>query len=235
MTETGENVAVLVRDMAKKEKCDYKPEETSWRCNLTGNSTTLGNNLGDKPDASKESELSAGSWPSQAHHLIPHKQLNQHPVKKWLKKSSMMYADTQYDVDHRNNGKWMPFASGLAEWKRSGVRKKRDLMFKVMTLSGIQLHQGRHSYKPYGTGKTGYKERVDQYLDKIRNKAATHAEGPPECEDCMGKQNKGLDPPRDNTVRYVDRASALLEDDINKCEIFVSKIAAEFAEAGGFE
>jgi hypothetical protein len=236
MTETGENVAVLVRAMAKKEKCDYKPEDTRWRCNLTGNSTALGTNLGDKPEASKESELSAGSWPSQAHHLIPHKQLNQHPVKKWLKKSSMMYADTQYDVDHRNNGKWMPYASGLKEWQRAGQKKKHDLMFKVMELSGIQLHQGRHSSKPYGMGKTGYKERVDQYLDKIRNKVATHAEGPPECEDCISNQSdKGLDPPRDNTVRYVDRASGLLEDDINKCEIFVSKIAAEFAEAGGFD
>jgi hypothetical protein len=146
-----------------------------------------------------------------------------------------MYADTQYDVDHRNNGKWMPYASALPEWKRIGPAGKRDLMFKVMRLSGIQLHQGRHSHTRYGKGKAGYKERVNQYLEKIRVKAGTHAQGPPECQDCISKQDDGgLDPPRDNTVRYVDRASRLLEDDINKCEIFVSRIAAEFAETEGF-
>jgi hypothetical protein len=235
VTEVGESVAVLVGEMDKKEECDYKPEETKWRCNLSGNSTTLGNNLGNKPDASKESELSSGSWPSQAHHLIPHKQLAAHPVSKWLKKGSILYGDTQYDVDHRNNGKWMPYASSLAEWRRSGVRKKRDLMFKVMRLSGIQLHQGRHSRSPYGVGQLGYKERVDQYLDKIRNNAVSHAKGPPPCDDCSSKKDGKLLPPRDNTVRYVDRASALIEGDIDNCLIFVSRIAAEFAEAGGFD
>ena len=35
-------------------------------------------------------------------------------------------------------------------------------------------------------------------------------------------------------VRYVDKASSLLEDDIKACRIFVSRIAAEFADAGGF-
>jgi hypothetical protein len=36
-------------------------------------------------------------------------------------------------------------------------------------------------------------------------------------------------------VRYVDRASSLIEKDIDTCLIFVSRIAAEFAEAGGFD
>jgi hypothetical protein len=232
--EFGESVAVLVKAMAKKDECEYKPEDTPWRCNLSGDSTTLGNHLGEKPHASKESELSSGSWPSQAHHLIPHKQLAAHPVSKWLKKGSILLADTQYDVDHEKNGKWMPYASGLKEWRSSGVRRKRALMFKVMELSGIQLHQGRHSHNPYGTGSLGYKERVDQYLDKIRNNAITHIKGPPPCEDCKSKQDAKKFPPRDNTVKYVDRASGLLEGDINNCVVFVSKIAAEFAEAGGF-
>ena len=34
-------------------------------------------------------------------------------------------------------------------------------------------------------------------------------------------------------VRYVDKASSVLEDDIDACRIFVSRIAAECAQAGG--
>jgi hypothetical protein len=235
VTEVGENVAVLVGEMRNKEECDYKPEDTKWRCNLSGNSTALGSSLGNKPNASRESELSSGSWPSQAHHLIPHKQLAAHQVAKWLKKGTILYADTRYDVDHRKNGKWMPYASGLAEWSRAGVRKKRELMFKLMGLSGIQLHQGRHSANPYGTGELGYKERVSQYLDKIRNHAVSHYVGPPACTDCSSKKDAKKYPPRDNTVRHLDRASGLIEKDIDECLIFVSRIAAEFAEAGGFD
>jgi len=38
---------------------------------------------------------------------------------------------------------------------------------------------------------------------------------------------------RDNSVRYVDKASSFIEKDIKGCKIFVSRIAAEFVETGG--
>ena len=234
MTDLGESIAKLVSSMEKKQKCQYEPPKPKWVANLSGSSDTLGSNLGSKPDATRESELSAHNWPSQAHHLIPHLQLADHAVADWLKKGKILYADTKYNVDHRKNGLWMPYASALREWKTGGSKKKRQLMFTVMELSGMQLHQGRHSKSnTYGVGLAPYKGRVDQYLDKIDDNALSHYMG--NCNDCASKEQANKRPPRNNTVTFVDKASELLKKDIKACIIFVSRIAAEFAEAGGFD
>jgi len=165
--------------------------------------------------------------------LIPHLQLKDHPVSKWLKESSFLYADTKYNVDHSNNGKWMPYASSLPEW--TTTTDKKTLMFKVMRLANIQLHQSRHSSgNAYGVGEAPYKQRVAEYLDKIRSNSVSHYAGNPKCDDCDGEKQSGKYPPRNNTVRHVDKASSCIEKDIIECRIFVSRIAAEFAEAGGF-
>ena len=222
--------------MPKQEgKCEHKPKKSTWTANLAGNSTTLGDNLKNKPDAATAADITASDWPSQAHHLIPHLQLKAHAVAKWLKKSSIIFEDTKYNVDHKKNGKWMPYASKLPEWKKYSAKKKRDLMFLLMRVSGIQLHQGRHSRKnKYGIGVAAYKARVAEYLDKIRNRSAAHVKGPPKCKPCDGKKDGDKYPARHNTVTYVDNASRLLDGDIKECRIFVSRIAAEFAETEGF-
>lgn len=240
MAEMGEGIAIMAAALDEDAKCDYEPPSESWKANLDGSGTALGNNLGNKPDASSEADLTATAWPSQAHHLIPHKTLKEHPVAKWLKKGDFLFADTYYNVDHANNGKWMPYASSLKEWKKKPTKKadiasNRALMFKVMSLSQIQLHQGRHSSSDrYGIGDAPYKERVKSYLKKIKNNAVSHYAGKKPCQDCKGKQQNGKYPPRANTVALVDVASKCIESDINEARIFVSKIAAEFAEAGGF-
>jgi hypothetical protein len=41
-------------------------------------------------------------------------------------------------------------------------------------------------------------------------------------------------PPRENTVRYVDKASELLNKDIKQQTVFVSCIVDEFAQTVGF-
>jgi hypothetical protein len=240
MTQSTLAIA-LVKFMDSSTKCTFKPASTNWRANLTGNSTTLGNNLGAKPNATKESQLSIKRWPSQAHHLIPHKTLKEHPVAKWLKKGEKLYADTKYNVDHENNGKWMPYASGLQEWV-TGARRVADLannkklIYKVMRLSNIQLHQGRHSgSNRYGIGEAPYKERVKLYLKKINKHSISHYAGQNKCTDCSGKKQSGKFPPRENIVRYVDRASKFIKNDIESCRIFVSKIAAEYQATVGFK
>lgn len=235
MPELGENVAVLVAAMDKKQKCAYQPDKTNWAANLAGSSTALGVALGKKPETpSSASELSLSCWPSQAHHLIPHKSLAAHKVKKWLKEGDILYGDTKYNVDHKKNGIWLPYASSLSDWKSSTPTERRQLMFKVMKLAGLQLHQGRHSAsKTYGVGLAPYKGRVNQYLDKIAEKAVSHYAGKQACKDCSGKKQAGKCPPRNNTVQFVDKASALLKKDIKSKTIFVSRIAAEFAAAGG--
>jgi hypothetical protein len=48
-------------------KCNYKPKQTTWKAKLSGNSTTFGNKLGNKPNASCAEDLSQTSFPSQAH------------------------------------------------------------------------------------------------------------------------------------------------------------------------
>ena len=104
-----------------------------------------------------------------------------------------------------------------------------------MGLANIQLHQGRHSSSNrYGVGEAPYKERVKHYLKKIKNSAVSHYAGVRPCSDCKSKQQANKYPPRENIVRYIDKASYCIELDINKSRIFVSRIAAEFAEAGGF-
>ena len=121
MTQVTLKVTPLEKVMIEDVKCDYKPEDTPWKANLAGNSETLGNNLGNKPNAGSVAELSRTQWPSQAHHLIPHLTLKDHAVAKWLKEGSILFADTKYNVDHENNGKWMPYASSLPEWQNAGV------------------------------------------------------------------------------------------------------------------
>jgi hypothetical protein len=64
--------------------------------------------------------------------------------------------------------------------------------------------------------------------------AISHFAGAFKCEDCSSKKQKGKYPPRENTVRYFDKASELIEIDINKCRIFVSESASTFQEEIGF-
>lgn len=242
-------IAVLVELMEKDKKCDYKPEQTKWKAKLSGSGTTLGNNMGNKPHASCVAELSRSSFPSQAHHLIPNARLNPnakgaaenppHVAHKFIIEDDFLFADTDYDINHKNNGKWMPYAHALAEWKTGATNKadkahNKDLMIKVMKEANIQLHQGSHSYQKYGTGKAGYLTRVNQYLDKIQQNGISHFAGKRKCDDCSGKKQKGKFPPRVNTIRYFDKASNLIEKDINACHIFVSEIASKFHEDFGF-
>ena len=62
----------------------------------------------------------------------------------------------------------------------------------------------------------------------------SHYAGKRPCKDCEAGNKSGKFPARGNTVRYVDKASSFIEKDIDCCRIFVAKIAAEFAELGGF-
>lgn len=240
MTEVGEAVLVAFLKKQDKLKCDFKPANENWTANLEGNSTTLAGNLDKiqkKPEASRESELSEEDWPSQAHHLIPHLTLARHSVAGWLKKAgdSIMWGDTFYNVDHENNGRWLPYASALPEWQTANAKGKQRLRAKVMRLSGLQYHTSSHSKKnDYGVGEQPYQVCVTKYLDKVENNAVSHYRKKPKCEDCKDNSNNGEVPPRANTVRFVDRVSDLLWDDIRESRIFVSRFAAEFAECEGF-
>jgi hypothetical protein len=124
----------------------------------------------------------------------------------------------------------MPYAHALKEWKTGATLKKdkahnKELMFKVMQVANIQMHQGAHNYEKFGMGEAGYLDRVDEYLDKIKDNGRSHYAGVFECKDCSSKEQSGKFPPRANIIRYMDKASRLIKKDINKCRIFVSEAA----------
>jgi A nuclease family of the HNH/ENDO VII superfamily with conserved AHH len=240
MAEMSEGVAALLDLMEEDVKCEFKPKDETWTCILEGDADRLGRNIKKhreikKPQVPKTlADVSSDSWPSQAHHLIPWQQLDKHPVIQWLAESKQkLLKDTYYSVDHGRNGKFMPYASDLPEWSSSSAAKKRKIAEKVMQKAGIQLHQGPHSYKPYGVGEEGYKTRVAEYLDAIHDDSGDHYVSDPPCKDCKAKSKGGKRSPRANVVRYMDAASGFIETDINVGRVFVSRRAADFVEAGG--
>jgi hypothetical protein len=241
MTEVGEGVAVVVATMEQPQKCEYQPEDASWKCKLAGSSESLSQNLTDhcgiiKPTTpASVQDVSSSCWPCQAHHLIPWQQLEKHAVTQWVAESPPQVAgkvlkDNDYSVDHGNNGKFMPYASSLSEWAGANQAQKRKLVEAVMGAAGIQLHQGPHSYRSYGVGEAGYKTRVKEYLDRINANSLDHQEF---CPECKQKSQNDKVPPRRNVVNFLDKASERLEVDINLGKVFVSRRAAEFVAAGG--
>lgn len=244
--QLGEPVLVaFIKAENTESKCEVKSTQTQWDAILDGSSSRLGSALGNRPDASSRKDLSSKDWPSQAHHLVPHETLKKHPIKHWLEEGQKIWGDTEYDVDHKKNGMWMPYASSLKEWKTAAKTKKdrdenRKLMFEVMSLAQIQMHQSRHSLRNrYGIGEAPYHVRVNQYLRRVQDGMVRHEgkrpDGKPFCKDCFSKKKGSLYAPRENTIRFVDKASSLLKNDIKAMKIFVSRIAAEFAQSGGFD
>lgn len=246
--QAGETVLVaFINERNTQVKCETKADDEEWKAILDGSSSRLGSALGNKPEATQKSQLSAKRWPSQAHHLVPFETLKKHPIKNWLKEkgSSKIWADTAYDVDHKKNGMWMPYASSLKEWTTKATSAKdrannRELMFTVMGLAQIQLHQSRHSLRNrYGIGEAPYHVRVNKYLRHIQDGMLRHEgkrrDGEPVCRDCFNGKRAKLFPPRANIIGFVDKASLLLKGDIKAMKIFVSRIAAEFAQVGGFD
>lgn len=247
MTEIGEGLAILLAQLAKEEPCDHKPADRSWKCNLEGDSAALRKNIEkhcgvpEPKQVDSIDDVGYTSWPSQAHHLIPWQQLKKHPITMWLAEKPpvggpKLFEDAAYDVDHGRNGKFMPYASRLREWKKASASERRKLAKRVMGAAGMQLHQGPHSFRRYGTGEAGYKTRVKEYLDRLRNAAMSHyAPIDPDlaCKDCTSKEQNGKYPARQNTVRQMDRVSELLEVDLVLGRIFVSRRAADHALSGG--
>lgn len=217
--------------------CDHSEPKTNWRLVLGGKTRGhLIENLNrDRkiaepiwPPPSGTNSIGAvssgtpGHWPHEAHHLIPWQQLSKHNVKQFLKKGEKLRADANYSVNHGNNGKFLPFASDLTEWKGASVKKKQELAEQIMSKLGLQLHQGKHSMSPYGAGKKGYKTRVKEMLDSARDSETKHTRA---CKPCADNKDNSKLPPREQMTRKLDGISRRLEGEINSAKIFVSKRA----------
>lgn len=240
MTELVEPVffSPLSDTPAGETPCNHDQPKTGWRCVLEGKTRgslienlqrdrSIAEPVWPPPDGSNSIEAiikgNPGCWPHEAHHLIPWQQLRDHPVKAHLSKKgrgSKLLEDANYSVNHGNNGKFLPFVSDLKEWKKS--RDKQQLAERAMNILCLQLHQGRHSSSSYGGGKKGYKARVKELLDKIRDSEVSHLQA---CKPCADKAEKNKFPPREQMTRKVDRVSQRLEKEIDRGDIFVSRRA----------
>lgn len=239
MTQAGECFAATLDTLEKSTPCTFREGVERWRCVLAGNSDHLASNITRDRSVAKPqtpirlSQVHAKCWPSQAHHLIPHQQLARHAVTQWIAESKgKLLGDCDYSVNHGNNGKFMPYASSLEDWKSASTERRREIADAVMRRAGIQLHQGPHRYKPYGQGHAGYKTRVAEYLQKITSHSAGHYSASSGCAECRQRTN-GKVQPRRNTVQMLDRASRQLESDIRRGRIFVSRRAADHVDDVG--
>ena len=241
--ELNEGIAIIT-SLIEDTKCDHTEEKQNWKCVLEGQTAdhltsniSRDRNIAEPvwpPPTGGRSLVNCrkgnpGIWPHQAHHLIPWQQLQKHDVTIYLAetpphRAGKMWADNNYSVNHGKNGKFMPYASDLAEWAASGNPQK--IAEDLMDLVSNQLHQSRHSFTQYEGADDGYKTRVNEYLRRIADHGLKH---PNFCDVCKNNKKANKLPPRAAIVRFVDKASELLERDIDDMDIFVSKRAAVWA------
>lgn len=182
------------------------------------------------------------TYPFQSHHLIPEKQLPDHPVTVWLTDSPkkehdeyVLSSDTPYDTNGAKNGYFMPFAATTHQWVNASTPARRAaLCFEMMRLTTIQLHQGPHSFKDYAKDKgevldietPGYKAQVKDFLDLIASRTANHVK---KCEVCKSQASPKIKvQPLEATVHHMNEASGLLRQLVDSWRIFVSERAFNY-------
>jgi hypothetical protein len=234
--QAGVLFGMVDADSGSKSACDHTDDKSGWRCNLEGKTAgALIDNI--ERDRSKAKpvwpppggtnsvhDATKTNWPSEAHHLIPWQMIAGragHKVKQYLKRGTYLIADANYSINHGNNGKFMPFASDLKEWKGTESVKAK-VAFDLMDRVGIQLHQSRHSYESYGGNTEGYKTIVTELLDTIRLSESRHRD---KCEECKTKADDKKFPPRKQMTHKMDKVSKSLETQIGRGKIFVSRRA----------
>ncbi len=179
-------------------------------------------------------------FPCQSHHLIPEKQLPDLKVTGWLTDSPKskcklddykLTGDTNYDTNGAENGYFMPFASTTYQWnKTASVALKNKICFEMMRLTGIQLHQGRHSSsKDYSEDLdveefAPYKKQVKTFLDEVEFEIASHIKG---CDICKKNGPEEI-PPLQAAVAMVNQVSSLLRVLLQRGTIVVSARAGAY-------
>jgi hypothetical protein len=254
--EINEVVALDAMTTNKDENyCDGKdPDPKKFKCriaNLAGAAPTASRLLKNmkrvkmpvpkKPSPGRMgagwdiAKCSRNVYPFQTHHLIPKKHLPTHRVCTWLAKSYtenpkfQLLNDNNYDTDHANNGYCMPFVSGTLQWKQAGDNKikQQKAACQMMKKTGIQLHQGSHSYEGFGgedegVESKGYLQAVDELLSRINRGCKRHVQ---KCNVCKKSDAKPNIMPVEGVVRQMDQASRVMKFWIDSNKVFVSKLA----------
>ena len=195
---------------------------------------------------------SAGPWsldsigklafPVQAHHLIPKNYLPTHKVCAFLAKKYTKHPkfrlkhDAPYSTDYANNGYCMPYATPLAEWKKSRGNEvmKAEICFEVMRRTGRQLHQGSHRVDEYFPDPAdpdeeakihpaGYLRVVRRYLDVVHDCAAAHVV---RCRICKPDQDSKEILPRKAIAKHMDQVAGIVKLLVDCNRTFISEPAA---------
>jgi hypothetical protein len=258
------NALIEMTEDKKKNYCDHKESPRSeWKCCISGlagpepsparlTKSMQKHKPKEVPDKSKLRRKSQGwdidsctkkAFPFQAHHLIPKKHLPTHVVCTWLAhaytkhdKYQIEY-DNNYDTDHANNGYCMPFVSTTHQWKEAGEdpKEQQKVAFKLMNKTGIQLHQGSHSYEDFGDEEEdleteGYLGATDELLLRIHKACVRHVKKCDVCDKGTGKPDNVR--PVESVVKHMDQASLILKLKIDANIIFVSERAYDWYVAG---
>ena len=131
----------------------------------------------------------------------------------------------------------MPFVSNTHQWHAAGSdeKKKQDCANLLMRKTGIQLHQGSHTFENFGEEEEGletksYLGAVNELLDRIHRASLNHVARP--CAVCNKGDTKPNVRPVESIVRQMDQASLILKLKIKANQIFVSERAYKWFKAG---
>lgn len=257
--EIGEAVGILTGELSADPYCGKQKVQESGSVVINGikggvgSAETLRSNmLGAHMTEPKKPGMQAKGWnlfdcdsstfPYQSHHLVPEKQLPDHPVTVWLTDSPneqhpeyVLEKDTGYDTNGAENGYFMPFASTTHQWNATSSGDKHvKIAFEMMRRTHLQLHQGPHSFTDYleevdDVETAGYKSQVEAFLTLIYERGELHVT---QCDHCKSQASPKIKvQPLAATVRQVNRASALLKSLLVSQRIFVSRRAADYFDA----
>ena len=264
MPEIGEEIKVIVDFLKEEDLCKHKaePENNGWQCRIgkKGSPGDLDDPTAERlyenmkkggvftpsnpPKIGSDWDLdqcTPAAFPFQSHHLIPKMHLPKHDVCVWLAKKAANKAwklteSTNYDTDDARNGMALPFASNTHQWNKHSSAAKHDLICNIMMFkTGMQLHQGSHTYTDYGEEdslhakeESGYLGAVDQLLKMINGETLNHVTG---CGDCKKNQTKPIEVrPLERVILSVHKVSSLMGTIITKRKRFVSKRAAAYTK-----
>lgn len=179
--EIGERIAMTAASIKSKENCWYCKKQKKISKGFKSRITFISiRKILDAVDS--ESGLpwkrKYSRLEPEAHHLIPISSMAMvEELHKYIKKSSKISGDIGYDINHPNNGLWLPGKKGLTEYSES--------IIGIIRVAKSQIHNSSHP-----DYRTNVMEILSELHDKINND-----DKPEYCRICRRKLKNTKQPP----------------------------------------